>query len=32
MPVIQRGWLNITQPMPFYTNTDKVLTTQATFP
>ena len=27
MPVIQRGWLNITQPMPFYTNTDKVLTT-----
>ena len=32
MPVIQRAWLNITQPMPFYTNTDKVQTTKATFP
>mgnify|MGYP004491115421 CR=1 FL=1 len=32
MPVIQRSWLNITQPTVFYTNADKELTKQATFP
>lgn len=32
MPVIQRYWLNITQPTAYYSNTDREATKTATFP